>query len=354
MKEGTIFIVLKFPQPWPPQGEVEILSKGQGNSKIMLRGTPEGCLLFRITENDQEIARFISQRIRIVRAGLALLDVKWTNNQVDMRINGLTVRALEEVNDAEHLVETKEHVLHDPPSLNHPEAVKLCKEWMNWRKARYADPKSCAKKNRRLKTIEEQVAELQNSIASLVDLLVLIQNGRSHMLGHLATELRALVYWNGRNYNPLLLRVAGRFDLPLPVYMLEEKQDAPKILEDAQQRIETNEPSILKTIPNQKIVDVQEWLKTPIQRARFERKQEGTSSLHSEMTTAKDLILDTATALGSAHYDEDFSDHLELIYRTNVFGVSTLTYLLLRSSIVIIELGRFVLNDVTSKTKSGK
>jgi hypothetical protein len=351
MKEGTIFVVIKFPQPWPPQRETEILSKDQSNSRITLRGTPEGCLLFRVMESQQEVAKFMSQKIKFVGAGLVLLDVRWSDDQLDMRINGLPVKALEEANNADYLVETKEHIIQDPPSLNHPEAAKLCKEWMNWRKARYANPKSCAKKNRRLKTIGEQVAELQNAIASLVDLLVLIQNGRSHMLGHLATELRALVYWNGRNYNPLLLRVAGRFDLPLPVYMLQEKQGAPKILEDAQQWIKTNEPSILKTIPNQKIVDVQEWLNTPIQRALFKREQEETSSLHSETTTAKDLILDTATALGSAHYDEDLPDHLELIYRVNVFGTSTLTNFLLRSATVIIELGRFVLNNAMNKTK---
>lgn len=309
--------------------------------------------MFRVTENDQEVANFISQRIRIVGGGLAMLDVRWSDDQLDMRINGITVKAFQEANDADLLVETKEHVMQDPPSLNHPEAAKLCKEWMGWRKNRYDNPKSSAKKNRRLKTIEEQVAELQNSIASLVDLVVLIQRGKYHLLGHLATELRALVYWNGRNYSPLLLRVAGRFGLPLPIYMLKEKQTAPRILEDAQQRIRTNEPSILKTIPNQEIVDVQVWLTAPIQNALIEREHEGTSSVQGETTTAKDLILDAATVLGSAHYDEDLPDHLELLYRFTVFGTSGLANFLLHSATVIIELGRFVLIDATNKMKSG-
>lgn len=351
MNEGTIFIVIRFPKPWPPHNEGEIFSSEQNGTRITLEATTGGCLVFLVADGQTELVKFKSQPIRIVDGGMAIFDVAWKLSKVEMRLNGMNVKSYHEAGNSELLVETKDHFIQEPPALAHPNAANNCQEWMEWRRNRYSNPKASTKKNRRLKTLDEQVAELRNAVASLIDLVALVQSGKQHLLGHLATELRALVYWNGKHYSPLLLRIAGRFNLPLPVYMLpDDSSNEPSILKEAQQRFRTNEPSLIKKLPNQKIVDIQEWLSSPIQNALINRGDSGKSSIQEDTINAKDLILDAATVLGSAHYDEDLPDHLEMLYRMNIFGTPALASFLLRTANLIVEISQFVLMNTTKST----
>lgn len=345
MKGGTMFFVIRFPQPWPPKQEAEIYSKEQEEFNISLRATSEGALIFSVIKDGKVVVTSKTQPIMIMGGGMAIFNVTWKTDVIEIRINGHLLATYDRAGNTKITIETSEHEIIGPPSFFHQDAEKCCIEWMEWRKNRYANPKTTPKKNRRLKTLEEQTSELHSAIVSMADLVALIRQGSVHLTRYLAVELRALTYWDGKNYSPLLLRVAGRYNLPLPVYMLPWDTSPPAIIKEAQQRISTNAPSITKTIPNQVIVDIQEWLSSPLQTALIIREVNDTQVQQEDILTVKELILNTATVLGPAHYDEDLPDHLELLYQMNIFGSSAITNFLLQFSDIVINLGKYVLEN---------
>ena len=123
MNEGTLYIVLRFPYPWPPSDDVQVLSRRQDDSIVSISASREGCLTFHATQSDQLVATYTSQRLRVLNAGFALLSVRWKAKAVDMQINGIRVKSIQEASSEQLLVETKELQLQDPPSINHPSAV---------------------------------------------------------------------------------------------------------------------------------------------------------------------------------------------------------------------------------------
>ena len=73
-------------------------------------------------------------------------------------------------------------------------------------------------------TAEEQVHQLTEAIDSLQALAAAVAAGRRHVVGPLASLLRALLYSRDGvpMYNPLLLRIAARAKVPLAVYAFEK------------------------------------------------------------------------------------------------------------------------------------
>jgi len=122
----------------------------------------------------------------------------------------------------------------DGISIDDPNAVAACQKWIQNRKSKFGSPKTTPSSDRRLKTTDEQADDLRASIDRLRHLQREVLAGHKYLLGTLAGEMRASVYWpKGRdnqrdtNYNPLLLRMASIADLPLPVYSVPNTQPPP-------------------------------------------------------------------------------------------------------------------------------
>src|SRR5207249_62168 len=178
---------------------------------------------------------------------------------------------------------------------------------------------------------------------TLVDLVSLIRQGKRHLIGHLAAELRALMYWyeKKKTYNPLLLRLAGKFDLPLPIFFLKE-ENVPEIVSKANLHVRRGHASILKTFPTQRLADLQEWLGSTVLDLRVIKNTGGVSQSEHKALIAKDVILEMSTTLGTAHYDEDVPLLLEMLYQTRGPVADELTILLVEAATVVVELCDFV------------
>ena len=193
---------------------------------------------------------------------------------------------------------------------------------------------------RRLKTASEQLAELDRAGQSLADLVALIQQGRGHLTRHLATELRALLCRGSGDVNPLLLRLAARYDLPVPMYAVPKHHGPPAIVRQAQKHLIGTAASIVRKLSAHQLMDVEQWLGQPCFRAEYEAAP-GRSEWRSH--SVKEVIQSTAAPLGPAHYDPDLPLELEQLYTLRSYEADALTDLLIRSALVTLPLCAYVL-----------
>jgi len=76
-----------------------------------------------------------------------------------------------------------------------------------------------AKPGNRLRTPDEELEFLSDAIAQLKDHVAAIEKGQAHHLIGCASSVRSLIARGGRNFKPLLQRVAGRLNEPLLLYV---------------------------------------------------------------------------------------------------------------------------------------
>lgn len=310
-----MFIVVRFPRPWPVHEDVQFFSVPCEAQTLSIAATKDGRLRLLVQQGAEVVATFQSQPIRIIGGGYVLLNPSWRGNEITLRINGREISASTNAGEVPLVISTNDHPVGVTPSFEDPERASACAEWMTWRKRRFGTPKVAPKHKRRLKTLSEQLAELSRATRSLADLAAIVQQGRPHLIGHLATELRALVYWNGKNYSPLLLRLAGQLDIPLPLYALVD-QSVPPTFGDSKLHVKTSEAAnIIRTLPSQRLCDLQDWLEGIMLTASYASDVYAMTPGQRGDLSRKDLISKVATTMGSAHYDEDLPIDLELLFR---------------------------------------
>ncbi len=147
--------------------------------------------------------------------------------------------------------------------------------------------------------------ELSNSIESLQSHQVTFQEKENLYLANILPILRTLLFWPdgkglGSIYNPLLLRIAGYYDLPLPVYVmsdrLKETMDNP-LFSGAITHRTLNVPSLIQKHSNEKLLDIQEWLEMEI---LIDRNDSSPKAYRW-----KDLIFEGANSSSFTHFDTD-------------------------------------------------
>ena len=146
MKEGFLVIVVRITSVWPPQSKYIICSKMQNGSKITIEATRKGTMVFSVNQLNEKIINYQTQVLKILNKGFLGIIFTWKNSNVKLSINGLEIKSLLNSKGSELLVETKEYTLEASPSITHPDAEKICKPWMEWRKNRFANPKSLSLK----------------------------------------------------------------------------------------------------------------------------------------------------------------------------------------------------------------
>jgi hypothetical protein len=223
---------------------------------------------------------------------------------------------------------------------------------MAWRRHHYGSAKQNPRKNRRIKQLDEQLAELDAAHSNLGTLLNAITAGYVPLVGLLAAELRALVYWNGFTYSPLLLRLAGRLDLPLPIYHVPAT-GAPPVVQEAVLRINSQAPSLERYFGGHVLVDLQDWLSEVVVAGKFNRSSPANQDQEDDQLTAKALLLDMATTMGSAHYDEDVPDTLDAVQRIRMFETDALTGFLIKCGVVVHGLCGYVLRKASARSTKG-
>jgi hypothetical protein len=288
---------------------------------------------------------FISQPIDInsSKPRFDLIEIIWSPSELSLRVSGL--KLLPDTPGATTL-------LLPPPipapsnevSINDPNAIAACQNWIQNRRSKFSKPKP-TRTNRRPKTIEEQADDLRTSIYVLKTLQQNIITGNRHLLGMLAAEMRACVYWAqdtlpDRNYNPLLLRMASLADLPLPVYFMPEIP-VPPLIESADMRLTfANAPRVRREFKRDEVRDLQESLKTTVLRI-------GQSPIRA--ITALELIKELAHTAGASHYDEDASEFLDIMRQMKTEQGDQVTIFMCQTAEVLASLSDWVLSELKTR-----
>lgn len=226
-------------------------------------------------------------------------------------------------------------------SFQSPNAVAECQPWIDNRRLKFAATKQ-VRPDRQSKSIDEEAQDLRNSILRINHFLRGIREGNQFLLGTLAGELRATVYWpKGRDdkpdaqYNPILLRMASKASLPLPVYCVPDVPFPPAVPIDV--RIKMDTPRIESVFPSERIYDIQSILVRTVVYITQPPKE----------ISGRDLIKELAHTMGAAHYDAENSDFIEVMHKMISGDADQVTHYLCDLGSAVAELSEWVLSELS-------
>jgi hypothetical protein len=339
---GTQFIVLRFPYPWPPARDYLL----HGGEEMELIGLADGRLQLTIFPSKTS---FTSQPIdtNSIQPRWTIVDFGWVNSAITLCVAGSEL--MQDSPGVPTLLLPVQAPVPDDLSTEDPNATAKCQQWIQNRKAMFGIPKT-PRANRRLKTAEELADDLRNSVLRLKHLKQQISEGDTYLLGTLAGEMRASVYWpKGRdaqpsaNYNPLLLRMASLADLPLPVYCVPRGQ-MPPILDAATMHLVVDPPRVRREFLTDEIRDLQETL---IQTSIRVGPSPG------KTISALELIKELAHTMGASHYDEDASEFLDVLHNVRLSRGDKATVLMCQIADTLVSLSEWVLSELKTRKLIG-
>jgi hypothetical protein len=293
-----------------------------GSPAVSLEGHPDGHFSLRIVRSDGYVVDEKEfQSVRFVGNGKFELAIQWLNDNSEIFIQGKKLDIYKSGVPPLEIELTKVQPTMELKDFDDTAIETACRTWIANRRKKFSVPS--LRPGRKPKTLTEQAKDLRISIDNTKVLSNLIdKGGQTNLIGYLAAELRALVYWTKDDtreggYNPLLLRLASKDDLPLPVIYQRE----------------------------QKLMDFQEFAKKTV-------LQLGPAGVHGGIATSYsllDIISETANTLGVSHYDEDISNAVNATRNIVFLHLDTLARTLCQASIRVAELGESVLERLAEK-----
>lgn len=333
-----------IPPKWPLPSERCIFGTPANDRECAVYALPSGKLKASIfTSAGQELACFVSQPLNVLGAFRAC--ITWDASVgILVYLNGLVI-ASEQASDAtltvNEMFEGNEGVV-PKESVFHPSAVAACATWVANRKAKFST--GTIRAGRRPKTPGEEADDLQRSAQILGVVGEQVLHGQTALIGTLAGEIRASVYWEkdtapDRGYSPLLLRMASKADLHLPVYPPAKFGKPLNPLYSDADFGDMGEVASFMGDPRWPVCDLQEWLRSP-------KFHYGSGS---PPVSVKQLIAETANTLGAAHYDADVSEAVT-VPRNVVSGhLNILAQFLGETAVNLSALSQWVLGELKSK-----
>ena len=88
MEEGTIYIVLIFPSPWPPSSKIVLMEKEDVDFKVQITAYADGHLSFFLFKENKILIERHFQRMTYKNDGRAIVCIVWSNNDVQLTLNG--------------------------------------------------------------------------------------------------------------------------------------------------------------------------------------------------------------------------------------------------------------------------
>jgi len=337
MKEGSIFTVIEFPASWPLSYRTIIFQDTVGDSIISIYGNQEGQIEIQIGH-----ITFRSQSIIFTLDKRCLLSILWNftnDSKIECFINSVKI---ENANQREvFYVKSNQAISDNRKSLDYEQASVLCEPWISWRLERYGSQKAQPKKDRTLKSIDQQVQDLNNSLISLEHWLSHFRGKECLFFINVLPYLRSLLFWadkNTKNYNPLLFRIAGSLNLALPIFAFKDRikntLDNELFSKALIHRVH-NYPSITRENPKQEIMDFQEWLNTEI---IVERLQQG-----QQIYRWKDILFESANTISAAHFDDDIPIFIENLLQSISWDESIFYKYIMTITEMTLVLGRYII-----------
>ena len=247
------------------------------------------------------------------------------------------------------LVLPSEPLLPEERSTDHPNASAKCQKWIQNRKGMFSGSKT-PRTGRRLKNLQEEANDLSNSILRLRHLNQQIRDGHTYLLGTLAGEMRASVYWPigrdaqpSQSYNPILLRMANVAHLPLPVYFVPHTP-MPAELRAAVKHLTVDPPRLHREFGTDDVCDLQESLVQTTIRL---------GAAPGKTIKALDLIKELAHTMGASHYDEDASEFLEVLHAVRMSETDKATVLMCQVADTLASLSEWVLSELKRRNLIG-
>lgn len=90
MKEGSVFLVLIFPRPWPPLDEVEMFTRDQDDSRVRLLADNRGRFCFQ-THSSDSTREYWFQSVVLEGGGRAILSISWSDQGASLHLNAQEV-----------------------------------------------------------------------------------------------------------------------------------------------------------------------------------------------------------------------------------------------------------------------
>lgn len=322
IRVGSIIIQQQFPRPWPVDAVYSIykvVSLDRATVTTVI-ANPSGSISFVLLNQGRPIIQYTSPRIIMsnyqrIHAVLAFVWEK--DSPLKFFIDGQEV----DKNDV-HLNKIAPFVDTVHTSIDHPDRLEKCAVFVERRRKEFVSTDKI-RPNTIAVPEEEQFDQLKSAVQNLIILLEQSLSEQGNFYGHLATELRALLYYkDGRlrsyQYNPLLLRIAGSKGIELPVFFIpsivktELTENAMEILDEAVYRVFDPFISIRRYHHRQQLNDLCCCLEQSVIRMQVEGKTFKDISL-------KDVILNATVSLGAAHYDPEIPKEICLI--KNIFSM---------------------------------
>ncbi|GEM_PF-3127857 len=203
------------------------------------------------------------------------------------------------------------------------ERKRLCTEF--WQKGPVSD-------DRRPKTVKEMLDELRVEQRLVHEAIQIYESDPSRFLILAGRVFRTLINWkpNSKNLrihlnnNPLLFRVAGLFDIELPIYYLPNKsEDRPEILKEASVLYKIGIVGLFRELPGQVLIDLQDWMLTIVQEREGASNPDGVPASRKEDSVI-DLLAALADTAGSSHYDPSVPLSIDTMKRTSIDGFDSL------------------------------
>ncbi len=207
-------------------------------------------------------------------------------------------------------------------------------KWVEKRKGMFKR-KAQPSKDRVSLTLEEQQNQLVGRLRALEELVQEFDKGKRCFFGDIVATLRSLLFYRskGRNFDPLLLRIAAFKEATLPVYIPPKNEDLigqtitnakelPEFFGLACATIQPEIPCILLT-------DFQEYLESP---SLFYK---------GEPISPLSLIGRVADTQSTAHFDQSVPEDVEGIKSTPItFGKNHLEYYIMKLAELTLSLGK--------------
>ena len=355
MNDGNYFVAIQLPVPWPVKNTVILIKQSDQGQEFKLHAYPDGHLSIEHKSNSNSFNHHI-QPIKTTFGSWLVFEAAWNGFEVEVCVNGITLKPFSA--GIETAIIEGKAVIQQPfeLSIHHLKAYSNCEGWITWRRRNFFENIQTIKQGRRAKTHEEQLNELDSALQVLQDLCEQVRAGKTHMINQVAGSLRALVFWQvlkrdgalNRSYNPLLLRLASRLGLPLPVFTLPpDLKKLPESLNEAYVQFYPSLVSLTRTQSFQVVLDLQDYLLRVAITVRIP------STDNRQIYTIKEVILNCSNTLGSSHFDEDVPIALDSVKGIIVNGQNSLTTYLLQTADVVCGLGEYVINASVNKNSGG-
>jgi hypothetical protein len=308
MTEGTVVFVHFLPFPWPPPKRTILLYSSFDGSVVELWATERGTLQLTVAQvSTGTVLSFTSQPIAVMaqRPRPVMGFATWNSDRCSLRLSG---QDLVPAGENAPVITLPASPVRAEKSFEAADAVNACRPWIANRKSKFST--SRARQGRRPKTIQEQAADLREPALRLRYLSQEVRAGKQFLLGALAADIRASVYWPAgrdseadRKWNPILLRMASKADLPLPVYAIPSSPQPPAAGQ-AQVHLTAEIPRVDAVFTSDEICDLQEVLKRAVLRLGPEPGRK---------IIALELLAELAHTMGAAHYDDDASQFADFM-----------------------------------------